>query len=248
MLVARQICLLAHFATASASYTCTANTDCEMLGECVAGQCKCFAGFSGPSCAQISLTPVESDEFRAAAWPPAGGFALENKTRRAYGWGFSVARDVSSQSVLHAVANVGCYSPGEGMVTGTFLMHLTSTQGPTGPWKAVGIVAPPTTFNAHLRLTPSGEYVLFFRSGENGKLPPSNWADQACAGVDDEEWKAMVAAGPYIHAEDITDPIGNFVAHSKSMSPGSQWDTRPFQIIGQDATVSSCRRRMQQRL
>jgi hypothetical protein len=46
----------------------------------------------------------------------------------------------------------------------------------------------------------------------------------------------MVAAGPYISAKDITDPIGNFVAHSKTMDPGS-WNTRPFQIVGQGATV-----------
>jgi hypothetical protein len=148
------------FASA-ASYKCNTADDCEMLGECVTGQCKCFPGFNGPSCAQIDLLPSLDSEFSAAAWPPAGGCAMLNKTQRAYGWGFSVARDATSPTLLHAVANVGCYLPNSGMVTGTFLMHLTSIQGPTGPWKAVGIVAPMTTFNAHLRLAPSGDCICF---------------------------------------------------------------------------------------
>jgi hypothetical protein len=122
------------------------------------------------------------------------------------------------------------------MVTGTFLIHLTSTAGPTGPWKAVGIVAPMTTFNAHLQLSPTGGYVLFFR-GDTKKVP-ANWTDQACAGVSESEWDALVEAGPYISADQIIDPIGNFVAQSKTMSPGG-WSTRPFNIVGQEATCGN---------
>ena len=99
-------------------------------------------------------------------------------------------------STLHAVANVGCYT-GEAtsMVIGTLLMHLTSP-GPTGPWTAVGIVAPPTSFNPHLRLSPEGGYVLFLRHIGSGVHPPENWTASACGGVSDKEWAAMVKAGP----------------------------------------------------
>lgn len=103
----------------------------------------------------------------------------------------------------------------------------------------MGIVAPPTTFNAHLRLAPSGEYVLFFRGGEkNGKPVPANWTKDVCAGVSESEWETMVKAGSYISPEDILDPIGNFVAHSSAMAPGG-WQTKPFQIVGQDDTCGN---------
>lgn len=106
------------------------------------------------------------------------------------------------------------------MVTNTFLMHLTSTTGGTN-WTAAGIVAPPTTFNAHLRLTPAGEYVLFFRNS-GGKLPPTNWETLVCnGGISDAEWAALVAKGPYISADKLTDSVGNFVAKTHNMLSGA---------------------------
>ena len=161
-------------------YRCATANDCELLGKCVMGRCQCYPGFTGPSCAQIDLEPSPAAS-PLPAWPPASGYALSDRSRRAYGWGFSVAPDAKLPGLLHAVANVGCYIPHSGMVTGTFLMHLTSATG-MGPWKAVGIVAPPTTFNAHLRLAPSGEYVLFLR-GTAPMPSPANWTEAACAGV-----------------------------------------------------------------
>ena len=219
--------LLLASVAASHRYHCDTNSDCELLGHCVSGACNCFPGFKGPSCAQIDLKP-KSVSTGMAAWPPENGYALKNESRRAYGWGFSVAPDTKSQGLLHAVANVGCYLPHDnGMVTGTFLVHLTSTKGPMGPWKAVGIVAPPVSFNAHLRLAPSGQYVLFLRAG----LPmpsPTNWEEVACAGVSDTEWKAMVAKGPYITADQLQDPIGNYVATADSME--GIWEAKPFHV------------------
>jgi hypothetical protein len=124
----------------SVGFHCTTDTDCELLGKCVAGRCRCDPGFTGPSCAQLNLAPHAPT---LPAWPPLEGYALGDH-RRAAGWGFTVAPDANT-ATLHAVANVGCYSPAN-MVIGTLLMHLTST-GPAAPWKAVGIVAPPTSFN-----------------------------------------------------------------------------------------------------
>lgn len=216
------------------SGSCTSATDCELLGKCVHGVCQCFPGFTGPSCALVDLDPAPVP--LAAAWPPAGGFA--NPAQRAYGWGFSVAPDSKSPGLLHAVANVGCYTPHSGMVSGTFLMHLTSSNGATGPWTAVGIVAPPTTFNAHLRLAPTGEYVLFLR-GTSPMPSPANWTKVACAGVSSAEWEAMVRKGPYIAPDKLQDPVGNFVATAKFMGSGGGWDTKPFQIVGQDATCGN---------
>lgn len=105
----------------ASSYKCANANDCEMLGECIAGNCECYPGFTGPSCSQIDVVPIAGDEFAEAAWPPAGGLAL-GADRRAYGWGFSVAPDAKKKTLLHAVANVGCYPPKgshTGMVTGT---------------------------------------------------------------------------------------------------------------------------------
>jgi hypothetical protein len=219
----------------AAGGSCTSDSGCELLGKCVGGRCQCFPGFTGPSCAVIDLEPTPAP--LAPAWPPRGGLA-DPARGQAYGWGFSVAPDARSPGLLHAVANVGCYTPHSGMVSGTFLMHLTSTAGPTGPWTAVGIVAPPTTFNAHLRLAPTGEYVLFLR-GTSPMPSPANWTESACAGVSDAEWEAMVRKGPYIAAEKLQDPIGNFVSTSNFMGSEGNWDTKPFQIVGQDDTCGN---------
>ena len=174
----------------SVGFRCTTDTDCELLGKCVARRCRCDPGFTGPSCAQLNLAP---HALTLPAWPPLEGYALGDH-RRAAGWGFTVAPDANT-ATLHAVANVGCYSPAN-MVIGTLLMHLTST-GPAAPWKAVGIVAPPTTFNPHLRLSPKGGFVLFLRHVGSGIHPPAmNWTEAACGGVNDSEWAAMVKAGP----------------------------------------------------
>lgn len=118
-------------------------------------------------------------------------------------------------------------------------MHLTSTTGGTN-WTAAGIVAPPTTFNAHLRLTPAGEYVLFFRNS-GGKLPPTNWETLVCnGGISDAEWAALVAKGPYISADKLTDSVGNFVAKTHNMLSGAGgWTTTPFTIVGQEATCGN---------
>lgn len=228
-------CMVLTLLPASAAYRCSNATDCELLGECVAGQCRCFSGFTGPSCAQLDLLPAPAP--LRPAWPPAGGFGSHNRSRQAYGWGFSVAPDADNASLLHAVANVGCYDPFAGMVSGTFLLHVQSTTGASGPWKPVGIVAPPTTFNAHLRLAPSGQYVLFLR-GTHPMPSPANWSQLACAGVSQDEWQSLVSKGPYISAEQLQDPIGNFVATTKTMGPG-QWHATAFTIVGQDATCGN---------
>ena len=172
----------------------------------------------------------------AAAWPPERGLAA-GAASQAYGWGMTVARDAQNDTVLHAVVNVGCYDPHGGMVAGTFLLHITSTSGPIGPWSPKGIVAPPTTFNPHLRVSPSGEYVLFFRAATTTP-PPTNWSDVACGGMQAEEWRELVNAGTYVSASDLSDPGGNFVARSTSMRPGG-WTTSAVKIVGQDATCGN---------
>ena len=49
--------------------------------------------------------------------------------------------------------------------------------------------------------------------------PPTNWTSNVCnGGISDAEWAELVAAGPYIKADEIVDPIGNFVAQSTAMA------------------------------
>ena len=57
---------------------------------------------------------------------------------------------------------------------------------------------------------------------------PANWQEAACGGVSEDEWKAMVAKGPYITADQLQDPIGNFVATAESMD--GIWETKPFHV------------------
>eukprot|EP00937_MAST-01D_sp_MAST-1D-sp2_P002316 g2316.t1 len=222
------------------AYSCNNTADCELLGACVDGRCDCLPGWTGPSCAQLDLVPSDM----APAWPPQAGRAFgPDPSRRAYGWGMTVAPAAAEgRQLLHAVQNVGCYDQAH-MVTMTMLLHLTSASGPLGPWTAAGIVAPPTTFNPHLQLSPGGDFVLFFRA--NLAPPPSNWAELVCGGgATPAQWARLVAAGPYITEQAIwpngssTVMNGNLVARSKAMRGGA-WEVRAFDVVGQEATCGN---------
>ena len=220
--------------SAAAHYTCTSKIDCEHLGTCVEGACACFAGFTGPSCAQLDLAPA--DPATAILYPPPPALGVNG---RAYAWGFTVVApdDDNAGGLYHAVANVGCYDPHGPMVENTFLMHLTSTQPDRG-FAPRGIVAAQSSFNPHLVRAPAGRtdrsYALYFRVN-----PPvqANYSGM-CGGIANATtWAAIVEQGPYINTERLPAGVESLlVAWSPSMGPGG-WQVQPVNITG-DATCS----------
>ena len=48
---------------------CSNDIDCELLGTCTDGICKCFPGFTGPSCGKLDLLPVSALNH-GRVWPP----------------------------------------------------------------------------------------------------------------------------------------------------------------------------------
>ena len=53
---------------------CATNLDCELLGACQPdGTCACAPGFTGPSCGQLDVLPVDA-ATHGRVWPVALGF------------------------------------------------------------------------------------------------------------------------------------------------------------------------------
>ena len=87
--------LLAVVAAAAAAYTCQDNDGCEALGECVAGACRCAAGFTGPSCGSLKLTTTPRAD--GMVWPAPAARAAGT----ASSWGFTAVQD-PADGLYHA--------------------------------------------------------------------------------------------------------------------------------------------------
>jgi len=133
---------------------CSTNEDCELLGVCSSGSCKCAKGFTGEHCGQLDLLPANSATADGKAWPKqASGTGAAS-------WGMSVVRGDGADN-YHAIVNVGCGDTAT-KVTGTFAAILSSTE-PDKNWTFTDAVTQPTSFNPHMIRAPNGTYLLYFR-------------------------------------------------------------------------------------
>ena len=220
---------------ASAASSCTSPMDCELLGDCVSGSCKCRQGFKGPSCGSLDLAPLAA-QSRGAVWPPT------LPTNTTFSWGFTVVYDEQAQ-LYHAAVNVGCcglsghdHWPAPTMpatcgvtVGGTLLAHVTS-KFPDRGFTQQGVFIAPTAFNPHLIRAKNGTYILYFRVNDMG----DDYA--ACSGSGPRVNSSSLKT--YINRADIThtDPSGEgpganmYVAYASSMS--GPWTTRKVEIKG----------------
>ena len=141
------------------SYSCTTDDDCELLGSCKNNICQCKPGWSGPSCGTIKFGTAPNPNM--GVWPLQGSHN-DNST---YSWGFTVIKplDPSKDKTYHAWVNQGCYNTSIGMVSGCFLLHVTS-DSPTGNFIAQEIMVPASSFNPHMIYsTINKQYMMFFR-------------------------------------------------------------------------------------
>jgi hypothetical protein len=72
-MMARPIILLAAVMVISPVHAtgCATSTDCSLLGDCVAGSCRCDPGWRGADCSELALGPVAS-KADALLFDPAG--------------------------------------------------------------------------------------------------------------------------------------------------------------------------------
>ena len=221
------------------SFTCASDADCELLGSCTAGRCRCAAGFGGVSCGKLQLAPADAGNA-GMVWPLPAQF----EARNASSWGFTAVRDPQDGSV-HAVVNVGCGAT-QTKVSGSFMAHLRSSNA-TAPWELQGAVAPTTSFNPHLvRIGPL--FVLYFRVNEieaepqaictgaasNG-LPPATPAPYipACGDVHPADANSTGC----VHAGDPENGVNMYVAWAPAMS--GPWQTANVSIVGAGALHKS---------
>jgi len=131
---------------------CKTNVDCELLGICTTGKCICEPGFTGETCGQLNLKPIESNTS-GRVWP------LQDTSPDTASWGFSAVK--GDDGMYHGVVNVGCGTTATS-VTGTYAALVTSSQ-PNAKFKFQEMITPPTSFNPHMIRSPNGTYLLFFR-------------------------------------------------------------------------------------
>ena len=145
------------------SYSCHNDEDCELLGQCLEQTCKCDRGWQGPSCGTLRLG--DAIHPHQGIWP----LSESHSDHETYSWGFSVTK---VGDVFHGWANQGCYNNSIGMVSGTFLYHVTSYVDPTsanpggftGNFIGNSIVMPASSFNPHIVYSSfNKQYTMFFR-------------------------------------------------------------------------------------
>ena len=152
---------------------CKSNIDCELLGECIAGRCRCDPGWTGKTCGTLKLLPADPkrdliwpqnavkpgphDDGDRSAWPP---------NRHPISWGASL---VVEDGVEHLFAEVGCYTYATDMhARGFQIVHLEGPRKPKsggeeflGPFAYKDTVLQQTRINPHVMRTPKG-YAVFY--------------------------------------------------------------------------------------
>ena len=123
------LCAAAAAGAARAAPSCTASfPDCEANGECVAGRCACYRGWTGASCGSLDLLPAALPAARA--WPLAAGQA------NASSWGFTRVFTLGDSS-YHALVTVACGAAGV-LPLLHFLWLNRAASAPRGEW-ALGL-------------------------------------------------------------------------------------------------------------
>ena len=230
------------------SSSCSSAKDCELLGDCVAGQCVCHPGFKGKSCGTVDLAPL-SATTGGIVWPPslmgegeAAAAQESGATNTTFSWGFTVVYSPEDK-LYHAAVNVGCcglskqdHWPSATVPTtcgvtvgGTLLVHVVS-KFPDRDFALAGIFTAPTAFNPHLIRASNGTYILYFRVNDMDEYA-------ACTGtsggrVNSSTLKTLIDRKDITH----TDPSGEgpganmYVSYAEGMK--GPWTTSRVAING----------------
>ena len=196
---------------------CATADDCELLGECVAGACRCAAGFTGPNCGALALAPAPAPRGAASpyAWPLPGVNASS--------WGLSSVFD-ESDGLFHGLAEIACGTLGIMDSGATFIAHMTSPTG-AGAWAplpAQPVFAGTAAFNPAVVRAADGTFVVAFRNG--GVVPDGIY----CAG-NGTAWPAPPSA-PALAPAALASGAPLMVAWARAMA--GPWSVGNLTITG----------------
>ena len=139
---------------AAACAACTVDEDCGLLGDCVAGACRCDAGWVGDSCASLDLVPAPTDS----------GLRQKNSSN----WCGTILRDEADPQLFHSYhADFGGCADGLAIwLTGSRVIHATSRGSAVGPYTpawgegAAEVAVAAEAHNPQAIRAPDGTFLL----------------------------------------------------------------------------------------
>ena len=172
---------------------CTSEVDCEMLGDCVHGHCRCDPGWTGATCGTLRLLPA--DPKRDLIWPqnavkPGPHDGTTAARQHPISWGASLI--VDDDGIEHLFAEVGCYTYVTDMhARGFQIVHLEGPREPPksggeeflGPFAYKDTVLQQTRINPHVMRTPKGYAVFYVGYRHNSSNYTCTGAGVATAGA-----------------------------------------------------------------
>ena len=133
---------------------CTTDKDCGLLGDCISGVCACDPGWVGATCSTLDLLPA----------PTNAGLRQTNSSN----WCGTVLRDETDADLYHGYfADFGGCANGLNIwLTGSRVIHATSSPSPAGPYTPVWqdgqaeVAVSAEAHNPQAIRAPDGTYLL----------------------------------------------------------------------------------------
>eukprot|EP01062_Namystynia_karyoxenos_P053385 TRINITY_DN4321_c0_g1_i1.p2 TRINITY_DN4321_c0_g1~~TRINITY_DN4321_c0_g1_i1.p2 ORF type:complete len:412 (+),score=119.94 TRINITY_DN4321_c0_g1_i1:105-1238(+) len=176
---AQRAALLALALLCGGAGACRTAADCELLGECVAGECKCDPGWAGPTCSQIK------EGASSVVWPTPGG----QETTASWGASMIPGKD----GTTHMFNDVVCRKYTCAHTVSAQITHAVSHSGPGGPFHFREVAIPSELENVHALRAPSGEVLLYY--GDHNYTFPNATCTGGAAG--EAQHAGKVGGDPY---------------------------------------------------
>jgi hypothetical protein len=178
----------------AAALQCADDAACELNGSCdeATGLCRCFPGWTGPTCGQLKLKPAppmtvagqspyalypmarpipprHEGPFTASARGGGGGAGVEEDTLPIT-WGGTVF--VGDDGVHHLFVDVICYSPSTIMhdQNGAQTVHATSRNPLNETFVFADVALPPEHDCPHIAQAQDGTFLLY-NTGQSMSCP-----------------------------------------------------------------------------
>jgi len=144
------------------SAACKTNLDCQLVGDCINGQCACDDAWIGENCDTLDERP---------GWLiyPNPHPVINSSTA----WGASIYKDANNK--YHVFEDVVCDNMTDMHINNAVIAHAIS-DNIQGPYKFLDISLPPTSWNPHLSQAPDGTFLLY-----HNIIAPFNWP--ICTGL-----------------------------------------------------------------
>jgi len=157
---------------------CSTAFDCSLGGECVAGQCKCDATWTGKNCVQLNLLPVDKSS-RGYRWDMLNQTGSNQSTAS---WGGLPVYVDGEYHLIHADFDKGC---GLGCWGTNSQVARSVSNSPTGPYRKAEVIAPPFHHNPTVNKVPNGPFVVVAIGNGSASLPPAPAPGSVSAAVGD---------------------------------------------------------------